>query len=81
MSDIRYEKIGSPITKMIEECAESIHILCKAERFGLDNFHPDDENRTKNRVLIVREIFDVKRAMRNLEDFLTVDEMTKSRKE
>ena len=27
-------------TKLIEECSEVIHALCKVERFGENNFHP-----------------------------------------
>jgi hypothetical protein len=28
-------------TKLIEECSEVIHALCKIERFGTDAYNPD----------------------------------------
>jgi hypothetical protein len=34
MSHPDYIDIGTPPTKMIEECSELIQALCKADRFG-----------------------------------------------
>ena len=70
MSDTRYENIGTPIIKAIEECSELIHILCKAERFGLENYHPDDKTKTTNRLLIIREVSDVYKSLGVLTDYL-----------
>ena len=42
-----------------EECAEVIHIVSKAFRFGLENFHPDDSLKIPNRQLIAKEVGDV----------------------
>jgi len=70
MSDPRFEKIGDPITQTIEECAELIHILCKVQRFGWENFHPSDYTNTPNRVLVTREISDVKRKIARLEKLM-----------
>jgi len=64
MSNPKY--IGSPTTKLIEECSELIHILCKAERFGWDNYHPDDEAHTTNRFLVLSEIKDVEKRIKEL---------------
>lgn len=34
MSQQDYKDIGSPLTKVIEECSEVIQIACKIDRFG-----------------------------------------------
>lgn len=41
MSHPQYKDIGSPVTRVIEECSELTQALCKADRFGWFNFHPD----------------------------------------
>ena len=41
MIDLKYVNIGNPETRVMEECAEVIHAICKAERFGWFNYHPD----------------------------------------
>lgn len=46
MSDLDYRHIGSPAVRLIEECGELIQALCKAERFGWDNHHPDRPHQT-----------------------------------
>ena len=70
MSNPKYYKIGDPIIKLIEECAELsealsklIHILCKAERFGIGNYHPDDKEQRTNHELILKEMKDVDKRM------------------
>ena len=62
MSHKEYENIGDPITKLIEECSEVIHILCKIKRFGYNNFNPDDKNKTPNHRLLELEMFDLNTA-------------------
>ena len=62
----KYAEIGSINVRCIEECAELIHILCKVERFGLENFHPDNE--VKNWQLVLQEIEDVERLCRNIKE-------------
>ena len=42
MSDPKYKNIGEPETKVQEECSEVIKAICKAQRFGWFNYHPDD---------------------------------------
>jgi len=54
------------LVKKIRECAELIHILCKAEIFGWDNYHPDDETHTTNRFLVLSEIKDVEKRIKEL---------------
>lgn len=40
MSDPNFEHIGTLEDKLIEELSELIQAICKAKRFGIDNFHP-----------------------------------------
>lgn len=44
MSDPKYKHIGRPSIRVIEECSELIKAVCKAERFGYLNNHPDTPN-------------------------------------
>lgn len=66
--DEKYKNIGSVFTRTMEECSELIHILCKVQRFGIDNFHP--YHKTTNRETLKLEISDVKRTIKELEDYL-----------
>ncbi|HDY66789.1 MAG TPA: hypothetical protein ENH85_03240 [Candidatus Scalindua sp.] len=66
MINTKYEHVGDSITKLIEECSELIHILCKAERFGWDNWHPDDPEKKTNKSLVLSEIIDVEKQIREL---------------
>jgi NTP pyrophosphatase (non-canonical NTP hydrolase) len=59
-----YQKYGTPLIKLIEECSEVIHALCKANRFGLDDRHP--ETGVINRDQINSEIDDLLIAVENL---------------
>lgn len=66
MSHPQYKNIGSPETRMIEECSELTQALCKATRFGWFNFHPDRPNET-NLDDVRREMDDVLEAMNKLD--------------
>ena len=61
MSDPKYKNIGSASIKLIEECGELIQAVCKGERFGWDNYHPDRPNKT-NAQELWEEMEDVKAA-------------------
>jgi len=37
----KLEAFGCPQDTVIEECSEVIQAICKAERFGYRNFHPN----------------------------------------
>ncbi len=66
--DPKYQDIGRPLIRLIEECAEVIHIVCKIERFGLLNYHPSDPLQIKNRELLMEEIDDIKRVIDEVEN-------------
>lgn len=66
-SDLEYA--GSIRTKVIEECAKLTHILCKIERFGWCNYHPDDPPEKTNRVHLLEEIEDVITACKELREY------------
>ena len=61
-----YKKCGSVETRVIEECSEVIHILCKIDRFGYDNYHPENP-RSSNKELLIGEILDLKTVLQELE--------------
>jgi hypothetical protein len=48
-------------TKLIEECSEVIHALCKVERFGAYNFNP--ETGIENQRKVFDEIQDLRDAL------------------
>jgi hypothetical protein len=70
MSHPEYENIGSPLTKVIEECSEVIQAACKIDRFGWFNHHPDDPLKTTNITLLKREMADVIKAFKTLEEYM-----------
>jgi len=41
MSNTKYEHIGDPAIRVLEEIGELVQAICKGERFGWDNHHPD----------------------------------------
>ncbi len=66
----KYAKIGRITTRVIEECSELIHILCKVERFGWDNYHPADRQMMPNYRLVDLEIRDLCKCLEELEGIL-----------
>lgn len=46
MSHPDYKHIGDPAIRLIEELSELIKVICKEERFGWYNWHPDRPNLT-----------------------------------
>ena len=69
MCDPKFKDIGKPSIRVIEECAEVIKAVCKAERFGFSNNHPDRPNKT-NRDEIKAEMDDVVNAFESLEIYM-----------
>ena len=70
MADSKYKHIGSPLIKTIKECSELIKNLCKADRFGWFNYHPEDPNQTPNITLVENEMDDVIIAIKELNKYL-----------
>lgn len=69
MSHPQYKDIGSPVTRVIEECSELTQALCKADRFGWFSFHHDRPTST-NIDDVCREMDDVLEAMNKLDAHL-----------
>jgi hypothetical protein len=59
MSHPKYKNTGTEEDKLIEECSELIKAICKARRFGYDNFHPLSTPEDTNRVNVLSEMIDV----------------------
>ena len=83
MSHPDYKHIGSPKTRLIEEMAELtleltkvmvqlFQALMKADRFGMNDWHPDTGIVNKDQ--IIAEIEDVKETIANYEAFLATGE-------
>ena len=70
MAEPKYENVGRPEAKVIEECAKMIHILMKVDRFGWFNYHPDDPAKIPNMELVKREMDDVNKAFIRLENHM-----------
>lgn len=71
MTNPLYAAVGSPATRVIEECAELQHALCKAERFGRFNHHPDRLGKT-NMDEVKSEMDDVVEAIEKLQVVMRV---------
>jgi hypothetical protein len=71
MSDKKYQHIGTPLCRLIEEASEVIHIACKIQRFGYMNHHPEDPNKTTNMELLKRETADFFSVWREIEKEMT----------
>lgn len=68
MSDEKYKSISPLAIRVIEECSELIFAICKAERFGWDNYHPDSPNGMNNTLEVLCEIEDVERLCDKLKE-------------
>jgi len=71
MAHEKYAHIGTTETKVIEECSELIQAICKADRFGYLNYHPDRKGES-NLKDIRSEIEDVRRRLNEYEQYLRV---------
>ena len=72
------KKCYKPITEeqklgyLVEECGEVLAALGKSLRWGLDSFNPEvsEQEQELNRSWIARELKDLKRAIKFVEDIL-----------
>lgn len=64
MSHPKYKHIGDPAIRLIEECSELIKAVCKGERFGWWNYHP--ERSANNFDDLMAEMEDVKETYQDL---------------
>lgn len=70
MTDEKYRptKLDDALVRIAEECSEVIKIVCKAQRFGLNDHHPK-KGLKKNIDLLLEELADVETAKA---DFLRI---------
>jgi|WetSurMetagenome_2_1015567.scaffolds.fasta_scaffold366754_1 hypothetical protein len=68
MGDPRFENIGDVTTRVMEECAEVIVELCKVQRFGWLNYHPEDPVKTPNVERVHREIADLEHVLKKIKE-------------
>lgn len=66
----QFEAFGSPQDGVIEECAEVIKAICKAERFGYRNYHPDTP-KVCNADEILNELDDLQTRINQFRPLLT----------
>ena len=64
--DERFKNYGKVSIRVIEECSELTRAICKAERFGYNNHHPDHPD-LFNWMDIQSEIADVRRVIDEFE--------------
>jgi hypothetical protein len=59
------------LARLIEECAEVIQCCTKIQRFGPENYHPDDKHKISNLAHLHREIADLQSAISGLGTWLS----------
>ncbi|NLL97561.1 MAG: hypothetical protein GX227_10685 [Clostridiaceae bacterium] len=72
MSDPKYENVGDITTRVMEECAEVIQIVCKVQRFGWNNYHPKDKDKTPNWKLVLKEIDDLEKRISQIKKYIAI---------
>jgi hypothetical protein len=66
-----YVKQGTPAIKLLEEFSEVQQLICKGERFGYDNHHPEEPEYITNRVKLISELDDIDYALVNFRKWLS----------
>jgi len=59
--------IDNLVTETIEESSEIIQVLCKLQKFGFYDFHPDDKDKTPNYISVLNKISDLQKKLKTLE--------------
>jgi NTP pyrophosphatase (non-canonical NTP hydrolase) len=64
--------LNGKLARLSEECAEVIQAVCKAQRFGLSNYHPITKE--INSQAIIRECEDLKHAINDVLNYKEGDD-------